>query len=102
MYAHEYICFFTKYEYFMYFSQSVFYPVFCWFRFGSRSGSHVGLHWFDDLSGSDNINWVYLVEELSIMVLCPHILLGPLTFNRGRVLFFEVTSPKIDFKTLEE
>ena len=45
MYAHEYICFFTKYEYFMYFLVNQFFT---------------GTFWaspFDDRSGSDNIGY---------------------------------------------
>ena len=53
MYAHEYICFFTKYEYFMYFLVSRFFT-----RFFAGSGLvHIfGLRRFDDRSGSDNID----------------------------------------------
>ena len=51
---HCYIVIFFFYKiwiFYVFFSQPVFYPVFCRFQ----SGSHFGLHQFDDRSGSDNI-----------------------------------------------
>ena len=39
--------------FYVFFSQPVFYPVFCRFR----SGSHFGLRRFDDQFDSDNIDW---------------------------------------------
>ena len=49
MYAHEYICFFTKYEYFMYFlvyrifPGFGFFPVLVWFTFWAFASSITGL-----------------------------------------------------------
>ena len=57
MHVHEYICFFTKYEYFMYFKFFSLPVFFSFFFSGFRSGSHFKLCWLDDRSGSDNIDW---------------------------------------------
>jgi hypothetical protein len=51
--AHEYICCFSKFEYFMYFLVDQFFGP---FSFSGSGPVHIfGVNWFDDPSGSDNI-----------------------------------------------